>query len=134
MIYLLDTDVLSYYLKGRTEVLFQVNRIDKTQISVSSISTMEIEYGFMLNPISRQNYEQTLRNFLDEVHLLEFNALDGLMSAKIRSELYRQGQSTGRYDVLLAGTAIARDLVLVTNNTKHFSGIHGLKLENWTQS
>ncbi len=131
MTYLLDTDTISFYVKRHPNVLKHFSQVDRSEIVISSVSTMEVEYGFMLNPQSRQRYESIFQQLIGEVQLTDFTVLDAFFTSKIRAEL--RSQPTGKYDILLAGTAIARDLILLTNNTKDFARIEGLKLENWMQ-
>ncbi len=131
MKYLLDTDTISYYTKAHPIVTAKLDLMSGDDICISVVSTMEVEYGFAINPVARQRYDGAFQRLLHEAYLIEFSSVDALFTAKIRAELHPQ--QLGRYDALLAGVAIARDLILVTNNTKHFSRIRGLKLENWTQ-
>jgi tRNA(fMet)-specific endonuclease VapC len=62
---------------------------------------------------------------------LDTSELSAEISANIFTELYKKGRHSGNYDILIAGIAIANDLVLVTNNTKDYIHISNLSLENW---
>ena len=62
-----------------------------------------------------------------------FSIEDAGSAAVVRARLERKGTPIGPYDVLLAGQALARDLTLVTNNTREFRRVKGLKLEDWSK-
>jgi tRNA(fMet)-specific endonuclease VapC len=132
MEFLLDTDTISYYSKRHPSVSAKVAAIPPEQIFISVVSAMEIDFGYAIDQQARERHEHRYRAFLQRVNLVEYSGPDALFTAKIRAERYPN--QMGRYDALIAGTAIARDFVLVTNNTKHFDFVRGLKLENWAQA
>ena len=63
---------------------------------------------------------------------LDLDEQDARAAAEIRADLKRRGRIIGPYDILIAGQALARDLVVVTNNTREFARVEGLKIEDWT--
>jgi tRNA(fMet)-specific endonuclease VapC len=65
------------------------------------------------------------------LNVLSFSDKEAKSSAIIRSQLERKGTPIGPYDVLIAGTALSNQAVLVTNNTKEFKRVPKLKIENW---
>ncbi|MEO0415840.1 MAG: type II toxin-antitoxin system VapC family toxin, partial [Verrucomicrobiota bacterium] len=71
--------------------------------------------------------------FLDRLVLLEWGASAARVHASLRIKLEQEGNRMALMDSLIAAHAIADDRILVTNNTKHFSRVHNLKLENWVQ-
>lgn len=71
---------------------------------------------------------------LSAVTTLPYSAEDARASASLRVALERKGKPIGAYDVLIAGTALARGLVLVTANRREFERVSGLRLENWRAS
>ena len=68
---------------------------------------------------------------LNTLQHVPFDSVAATNAARIRAFLESQGQAIGPYDVLLAGHALALSLVMVTANTKEFSRVPGLTLENW---
>ena len=64
--------------------------------------------------------------------VLEFDADDARAAGLIRAELAGSGTPIGPYDILIAGQALAQKLKLITNNTREFSRIDGLQVEDWT--
>jgi tRNA(fMet)-specific endonuclease VapC len=129
--YLLDTNTISYYLRRVPEVLKKFDAHPFDDMYISTLVTMEIEYGFSLNAKTREEFGTSFERLLDETEIISFTATDALIAGKIRAELQRKGQSIGDIDEMLAGTAIAQDLILVTSNTDHFNRIPGLKFEDW---
>jgi tRNA(fMet)-specific endonuclease VapC len=132
MEFLLDTDTISYYSKSHSVVTAKIAAVAPERIFISVISALEIDYGYAVNHKARERHEHRYKALLEWVNLIDFTGVDALVTAKIRAE--RHPHAMGRYDALLAGTALARDLILVTNNTKHFDFVPGLKLANWTQA
>lgn len=131
MIYLLDTCVLSDFVKGDASTLMHLKSVIPQDIAVSSLTMMEIAYGLALNPEKAKKIQPVLNDFLRVVSIISFEEKDANCSGKIRAYLRQKGNPIGGYDVLLAGTAINRDLVLVTSNLGEFNRIEGLRLENW---
>ncbi|MBP9725905.1 MAG: type II toxin-antitoxin system VapC family toxin [Gammaproteobacteria bacterium] len=133
MIYLLDTCVVSDFIKGDRRTLERIKETSPHSIAVSSITTMEIAYGLALNPEKAKKIQPILSAFLKAVSTLPFENKDGDCSGKIRSFLRRKGMPIRGYDVLLAGTALNRGLILVTSNIREFERIEELQLENWRE-
>jgi len=72
-----------------------------------------------------------LKGFLTLFQVVDFDLLSAEIFGKIRSSLEKKGNIIGPYDLQIASIAMARDFILVTNNTNEFSRIKSLKLENW---
>ena len=68
------------------------------------------------------------------VQCIAWNTDAAITYAQLRNELEAQGNTISHMDMLIAASAIAEDDTLITNNTAHFSRIHGLKLENWVKN
>lgn len=62
--------------------------------------------------------------------MIDFDGAAARESAKVREEL-RRGQQIGAYDILLAGHARSRGMVMVTHNQREFSRVSGLQLADW---
>jgi tRNA(fMet)-specific endonuclease VapC len=133
MLYLLDTCVISDFIKGEPNTLARVRRTLPSDIAVSAITVMELRYGLQLNPQRAQKVEPVISNFLTSVVLLPFDEVDAEQAGQIRSILKTQGQPIGAYDVLIAATALRHQLVMVTANQREFERIPGLQIENWRQ-
>ena len=128
---LIDTDILSYYFKGDKKVVenFEIYLQHFELIEISIITYYEILGGLLA------------KNALKQLRVFDDFVIDNLVipmtdnSAKISAELYSTLKQTGKIvddiDLLIAGIAIENDLILITNNEKHFSRIPGLMIDSW---
>jgi tRNA(fMet)-specific endonuclease VapC len=131
MKYLLDTCVVSDFVKGEKNTLDKLKNVPPNEIAISSITVMEIQYGIALNPKYGKIIEPVILDLLASITVLDFNQNDAVQAAKIRALLKQEGQPIGSYDVLLAGTALNNQLIFVSSNTDEFNRINNLILENW---
>ncbi len=128
---LLDTNVCIVYLKGRSE---RVNRrfheVPLEEIGVCSVVKAELLYGGKRS----NNPEKTLkkqRNFLSRFISLPFDDDAAEVYSDLRARLANLGTPIGSNDLQIAAIALANNLTLVTHNTREFSRIEELKLEDW---
>ena len=131
MKYLLDTCTVSDFVKGQQNVLTRVKATSPTLIAVSALTRMEVDYGLALNAERASKIAPVLHAFFSTIATLPFDIADAQAAAAIRAALKSKGQPIGAYDVLIAGTALARGLVVVTSNVDEFKRVSGLQLENW---
>jgi tRNA(fMet)-specific endonuclease VapC len=92
---------------------------------------MEIDYSLFLNVERAQKLAPVLEAFFSAVATLPFDEADARAAAAIRASLKSRGQPIGAYDVLIAGTAVARGLVVVTSNLNEFERVTALQIEDW---
>ncbi len=129
--YLLDTDICIYIInRNPRQVVKKIRELNPPQVKLSAISLAELEHGASESQ-NRGKNRQALIHFASAFDILEFNDRDAEVYGLIRADLENKGQPIGPYDLQIAAQAIARDLILVTNNTSVFRRIPGLKLENW---
>jgi len=128
---LLDTDTLSYYLKGHPQVVKQVHTYASVygHIEFSIITYYEIKRGLIYAGATRKLMDFETLSHLSLVW--ELDQRSASESAAICSELWSEGLPLDDADVLIAGIARANQLVLVTNNTQHFRRIKDLDIVNW---
>lgn len=131
MKYLLDTCTISDFVKGQPGVMARVKATSPKLIVVSALTRMEIDYGLALNSERARRLAPMLDAFFSVITTVPFDAADAQAAAVIRAALRAQGQPIGAYDVLIAGTAVARGLIVVTSNVGEFSRVSGLQVENW---
>ncbi len=132
MKYLLDTDTLSFYMRQRPSILNRFLRVTSNKLVISSVTMMEIEYGFNRKPKQRQKYEPILKPLLEKIQFVDLSVQDGLIAGRIKVQLDSQGTPIGPYDLLIAGIAVSRGLIVVTGNTREYSRITGLRIEDWS--
>lgn len=130
--YLLDTDTIIFSLKGNAAVEKNLRRHFYDPIKVSVISLMELYYGAHKSQKVTSNLAKikTLENSLEIIPIgKESVEIFGIHKAKLE----KTGTPLDDFDLILASCALAHNLVLVTNNVKHFQRIEGLKLTSWTK-
>ena len=133
MHYLLDTNICIYLIKKRPpEVLDRFRQHSPQDVAISIITLFELEYGVEKSQY-RQRSKDALAKFLLPLNLINLDRSSALESAIIRAQLEKKGMPIGPYDLLIAGLARSRDMILVTNNIKEFEKVVGLHLENWVE-
>ncbi len=131
MRYLLDTNVCVDYLTGRfPEVGRRVLAVSPSDLAVSVIAVAELRYGADKSARPAANL-RLLDLFLADVPTLEFDLLAASEYGTLRATLERAGAPIGPNDMLIAAQALARDVVIVTDNVSELSRIDGLSVENW---
>jgi len=128
MTFLLDANAVIGLLKGNTGLLAGVRRHAPQDFGLPAIAAHELFYGAYKSQRTAQNLE-----LLDGLYLavLEFDKEDARQAGEIRAALAASGMPIGPYDVLIAGQARARDLILITRNVGEFARVDGLRIENW---
>jgi tRNA(fMet)-specific endonuclease VapC len=128
---LIDTDILSYYLKGYADVEQELDGHESQHGSVfiSRITVVEILGGLKAKNASGQ--EARFREFLQTRTVLEIDDAIGEIASDIFAHLYKIGRHSGNYDIFIAATAIAHQMKLCSNNTKDYQHIPALELINW---
>jgi tRNA(fMet)-specific endonuclease VapC len=129
--YLLDTNICIYVINNKPQsVVEKVKTFDSRDIKLSSVSVSELEYGVSKSKYREKNRE-ALIHFISGFEIIPFDEKDAEVYGLIRADLENRGEIIGPYDMQIAAQAMTRDLILVTNNTKEFSRIPNLQLENW---
>ncbi|MEM8637944.1 MAG: type II toxin-antitoxin system VapC family toxin [Cyanobacteria bacterium P01_G01_bin.54] len=134
MRYLLDTCVVSDFIKGEAGTIVRFKQIPPAEIAISVVTVMELRYGLALNPQRARKVEPAISSILASTTILPFGTVEAGQAAQIRAALKAQGQPIGAYDVLIAATALQYNLIMVTANQREFERVAGLQTENWRQS
>jgi tRNA(fMet)-specific endonuclease VapC len=128
--YVLDTNTLIYFFKGMGNIPEKLLSTSPKEISIPSIVLFELEVGIAKSNLPEKRQTQ-LKEICALVEVLSFGETEARAAALIRAQLEKKGTPIGPYDLLIAGTAKANQRILVTNNTKEFSRVTDLKIENW---
>jgi tRNA(fMet)-specific endonuclease VapC len=131
MRYLLDTCVISDFIKGEPGTIARLKQTPPADTAISAITVMELRYGLALNLQRTQKVEPAITSILSSVTILPFGTAEAEQAVQIRAALKSQGQPIGAYDVLIAATALQHNLIMVTANQREFERISGLQTENW---
>jgi tRNA(fMet)-specific endonuclease VapC len=131
MRFLLDTCVLSDFARGDRSTLEHIKEFSPDDLAISTVTEMEIDYGLRLNQRLARRLKPVMDAFLESVHLLPYDRAAAKATADFRAVLKQTGGHIGAYDVLIAGTALAQGLILVTSNVREFSRVSTLRVEDW---
>lgn len=134
MKYLLDTNVCIRYLNGQSAQIEQrLTGLSPGQAALCSIVRAELLYSALKSAQPKRNTERLLY-FFRGFPSLPFADRDSEAYAELRLQLEKTGKPIGPNDLLIAATAVANRLILVTHNTGEFGRIEGLLLEDWETS
>ena len=131
MRFLLDTCVLSDFARGDVATLAHLKEVSPDDLAINTVTAMEIDYGSRLNLRLARRLRPIMDAFLESVHLLPYDRAAARATAELRTMLKRTGRPMGAYDALIAGTALAEGLILVTSNVREFSRVGTLRFEDW---
>ena len=130
----LDTNIITAFLKNDSRVVERVSDylefFDKLTINI--ISYYEILRG--LKDLGNEEKLRRFDNFIQENELVFITKDTIEKAAEIYAYLKKEGNLIEDADILMASTAIVEDLVLITNNIKHFKRVKGLRIDNWLQN
>lgn len=133
MKYLLDTCVLSVLGRGGSVRLDARLRSEaRSAIGVSSVTVFEVRYGLAL-AAGELRSRRLVESFLGIVGVADFDSECAAAAGDLRAKLNKKGGMIGPYNLLIAGTALAKGLTLVTQNGEEFRRIDGLRVEDWTK-
>jgi predicted nucleic acid-binding protein len=130
--YLLDTDIVIYSLKGHPAVKKNLERNLHAALKISIVTLMELYYGAYKSQKVTSNLSK-IKSIEDSVEIIPIGRESAEVFAMLKAGLEKAGAPLDDFDLILAACALANDLVLVTNNVKHFERIEGLRLTNWAQ-
>jgi tRNA(fMet)-specific endonuclease VapC len=122
---MLDTNICSYLLAGKEPWTSQFEA-DGGGYVISSLVAYELEVWAAMPEIS-EAMAALIRAFLEGAHIVSFGQDAAAASAQVSAQLRNAGRSIGAIDPLIAGHAISKNAILITNNEKDFKGITGLR-------
>ena len=130
MRYLLDSNICIAWLKGNDAVIRQIVAVGRDQIGLCAPVKAELWFGACKSQRPHEN-QATLTRLFRDLPSWPLDDRAATIVGELRADLARQGTPIGPYDLLIAGIAIANGLTLVTHNTREFSRIPTLLLEDW---
>ncbi len=129
--YLLDTDTVSYALRGIEGVSARILELAPPQLAISSLTLAELRFGAERR--ASKKLHKAIDAFCLGVSVLPFDAEAAKRYGEIGAQLEDLGSPIGQMDTLIAAHALSLDRILVTNNAKLFSRVRGLRMENWAK-
>ena len=130
MKFLLDTDSVSFALRGHGDVGTRIRERRPSELCISAITLAELRFG--ADRKGSRRLHSLIDTFAAAVEVVPFDEAAAAEFGRIGSILAEHGTPIGEFDVLIAAHAVALRCVLVSNNTRHFSRVPGLALQNWT--
>ena len=131
--YMLDTNICIYIIKHKPEtVTLRFMEHEPGEICISSITYAELMHGAEKSSIPERN-RLAVSLFLSPITVLDYDAAAAEEYGRVRADLERKGTPIGPLDMLIAGHAKSRSLILITNNTREFIRVAGLTVENWAE-
>lgn len=127
--YLLDTDIVVFFLRNKKNIAEHLALLSPNDIFVSEVTVAELEYGNRCSGRYEEN-KWMVDRFLSSVNIVPFSDAIHLY-AEERYRLRMLGQSIEDFDLLIGCTAVSDNLIMVTNNAKHYSRIKDIRIENW---
>lgn len=131
-LYLLDTNTVSYIIKGNIpRVRERLLKVPMAQVTISVITEAELRFGVVRRPEAAR-LKIAVEEFLLRVQILPWDSEAAQHYANVRAALERTGASMGNLDLMIAAHALAAQAVLVTND-RAFGRVKQLKIEDWTR-
>ena len=131
MNYIVDTDILIYFFKNNKKVVNKFSKISNENIFTTIINYTELLFG-AYNSINVEQNLKKFKSFLEDINVLDFDKAAAEKFSQLKTKLKREGNLIEDLDLMIASICLVNNFVLVTNNTKHFSRIEGLSVENWS--
>lgn len=131
--YMLDTNICIYVINARPPTVLARFRQERLgSIGISSVTAAELTFGVAKSGSARNR--EALEMFLAPLEVMPFDASAIWHYGELRAALERRGQPIGALDTMIAAHALAANTILVTNNTREFSRVPELRLQNWVNS
>lgn len=132
--YMLDTDICSYIIRKRPpSVLEKFTELDAGELCISVITQAELLYGVERSNSTSINLP-IIEAFTSRLIVLDFDVPAAKEYAHIRSQMEATGRIIGNMDMMIAAHALSIDATVITNNTRHFTMVPLLKIENWVNT
>lgn len=135
MKYLFDTDIITNIFKKQPcrGLVERLSKVPRDGQYISTITISEIVYGAWKSSRPRYHIENLEKILLPAVNVVGFDSKAAYVCGSLRARLEREGIPLALADLEIASIALSGNLILVSGNTRHFSRIPGLMLENWLE-
>lgn len=130
--YMLDTNICIYVMKNHPPGLRERFNELAEQLCVSSVTLGELVYGAEKSA-RRSGNIAAIENFTARLDVLSFDARAATHYGQVRAELERAGMPCGPHDMQIGAHARSEGLIVVTNNTREFIRMSGVRVENWVE-
>lgn len=129
--YLIDTDILIFFLKGNEKVVRGFRERASVPKALSVVSYGELYYGAMRSARREENLAR-IRRLCELIPVLDASWSVMETYGSLKASLHEKGNPMDDFDLIIASTALTHGLRLITNNLRHYARIPGLEVENWS--
>jgi tRNA(fMet)-specific endonuclease VapC len=131
--FLLDTNIISELMKKQPSpnLLEKLQNCPTFSLCTATVCVMELRYGALRVPNTEALWTKIQKRILSKLTVMNFTYKEALKAAELLAHLYSTGKPIGVEDVMIASIALSNGLILVSANTKHFSRIPNLTVEDW---
>jgi tRNA(fMet)-specific endonuclease VapC len=127
--YMLDADTVSWALRGQGGVAVRLLTFRPSQLCISAITLAELRFG--ADAKGSRKLHSLIGTFTASVDVVPFDEAAADRFGRVAVALARKGEPIGTFDTLIAAHALALGVTLVTNNTRHFRRVPGLRVASW---
>jgi tRNA(fMet)-specific endonuclease VapC len=129
--YLLDTNIISFWMRGDSKVIQQIRAQSPLELSFSTITLAEILYGIQKSPVKKKERLSKINRISSFLYLYPFDEAAAEKYALVRNQLEKSGKAISERDTQIVAIALANGLTIVTHNVKEFSRVDDLMVEDW---
>jgi tRNA(fMet)-specific endonuclease VapC len=128
--YLLDTNICIYVIKQKPLNVLETFNKYANQMAISVMTIAELLHGVEKSKYQAKNLK-IVEDFISRLEIIDYKMGYAKQYGIIRADLEKRGEIIGVNDLHIAANAINNGLILITNNTKEFNKVYGLRVENW---
>jgi len=133
LIYLLDTNIISYWMRGDEKLINKIRKHKPSDLSICTITLAEIYYGIEKSPVKKKERRNKIQRICSQLEIYPFDDLAARKYSMIRTQLEKDGIAISERDLQIASIAMANKLVAVTHNVKEFKRVVNLEVEDWAK-
>jgi tRNA(fMet)-specific endonuclease VapC len=129
--YLLDTNIVSYWIRGHRAWLERIKSHGPKELSVAAITLAEIYYGIEKSPVKKKERRTKIEHIRSILEIYPFDEAAAAKYGIIRAQLEKKGLVISERDLQIASIAMANGLCVITHNVREFNRVEKLKVEDW---
>ena len=129
--YLLDTNIISYWMRGDQRIIEKIKCCSPAELALSTITLAEIYYGIEKSSVKKKERRKKIEHIKSLLDIYPFNEHAAKAYGVIRAQLENTGRPISERDLQIASIAVANRLCVVTHNTKEFDRVQKLSVEDW---
>ena len=126
----LDTDTISYFLRGNESVKAKIIEHQK-ELASTTVNYSELIYG--LTKKDSKRYLPKVELIFENIKLYSFDKKSARIFGILKAQMQKEGIVVADMDLMIASITLTYDEVLISNNIKHFSKVKGLRIETWVE-